>query len=308
MWPQFISEYLSQYGYMDYYLEAVSSATASTQVKSVLQAATIKGDFVADNVELIDIDDAQFARYYFPLRDYRGDQDPSLKPVGFVLVWHEVSDLVAAFKSSVWINIVYAICGFIVLESVLLWFFNREFRLFIAEQEATIDGLTGIYNRRYFDKSLGHEMLCANRSKADLALILCDVDYFKQYNDHNGHVDGDRCLKQVATIISQVLQRGSDWSARYGGEEFATVLPGTNLEGACLFAERIRIAVESAHIPHGASTVGPWVTVSIGVACSSADKQCSGCCELIRAADKNLYKAKLAGRNIVVAEAAEIPT
>ncbi len=300
MWPQFIAQYFAEHTDMNYYLEAASSDIAANLVNELLKVSPINDDYKTQNVELVEINDAQLAMYYFPLRDYRGDQDPNLKPVGLVLLWSDVSDLFTAFKKSVWINIVYAVCGFVFLEAVLLWFFNREFRLLVAEKEATIDGLTGFYNRRYFDKTLNHEMLGASRSNSALALIMCDIDYFKQYNDTYGHVAGDGCLQQVAAVMAHVLKRGNDWIARYGGEEFVIVLPGTELDGAYLVAERIRVAVEDANIPHRTSKVGPRVTISVGVACT-VEKGCTCNSGLINCADMKLYKAKESGRNAVFA-------
>lgn len=301
MWPQFIEQYFAEHTYMKYYLESASSDTAASLVNKLVQATTINEDYKSNNVKLVEVDNAHLAMFYIPLRDYRGELDPTRKPVGFILLWSDVGEQIAAFHTSVWINVIYAVCGFIFLEAVLLWFFNREFRLLVAEKESTIDELLDVYNRRYFDKTLNHEMLCANRTNGALSLIMCDVDYFKQYNDSYGHVDGDKCLQQVAAAMSKVLKRGNDWIARYGGEEFAIVLPGTDLEGAQLVAERIRVAVESAHIPHTASKVGPWVTVSIGVACTLG-KRCTGNSSLVACADQKLYEAKQAGRNRVCAE------
>jgi diguanylate cyclase (GGDEF)-like protein len=126
-------------------------------------------------------------------------------------------------------------------------------------------------------------------------LILIDIDYFKAYNDSHGHLGGDYCLKLVATSILSSL-RASDFAARYGGEEFICLLHETGEEGTRIVAERIRSKIESINIPHGASPVSPWVTISLGVAtCKPAHDSVPE--ELIRMADRLLYKAKEHGRN-----------
>lgn len=164
------------------------------------------------------------------------------------------------------------------------------------ETLAYLDNLTQIPNRRHFDKTLAHEWKRLIRNPNPLALILCDIDYFKRYNDHYGHPAGDHCLKLVATAIAHSLQRPTDTVARYGGEEFVILLPNTNLEGALVIAERIRQVISQLQIPHTASEVATNVTVSLGVA-SCIPRLDLPCAELITAADQALYQAKAQGRN-----------
>ena len=167
------------------------------------------------------------------------------------------------------------------------------------EKLAVIDALTGIANRRKFDDYLQSEWLRLAREKAPLSLILCDIDHFKLYNDTYGHQSGDRCLQQVAQAINKVLKRPADLAARYGGEELAVILPNTTSIGAKQVADQIRLQVQSLHIPHIASPVDLYITLSLGVAGFIPNHDDSPQ-DLIAAADANLYKAKELGRNRVV--------
>ena len=166
------------------------------------------------------------------------------------------------------------------------------------QQQATIDGLTGLANRRCFDEKLHVEWSRAQRYGEPLALILADVDYFKRYNDHYGHQGGDECLKSVARILQREIFRPTDLVARYGGEEFAIILPATDLQGALTVAERLRFDLERSALHHAASDVGPWVTMSIGVAAMVPDREAQSA-TLVAKADRALYKAKGSGRNQV---------
>ncbi|MDP2227233.1 MAG: sensor domain-containing diguanylate cyclase [Moraxellaceae bacterium] len=162
------------------------------------------------------------------------------------------------------------------------------------------DGLTDIPNRRMFDQVLAREWASAIRNSQPLALILLDIDFFKQYNDHYGHVAGDDCLRRVARLLEEAASRPRDFVARYGGEEFVLVLPETDAEAALTVAERCRHLVLEAAIPHATSTVAPHLTVSMGVgSVLPTDPGAMG--DFVNAVDKALYKAKQQGRNAVVA-------
>jgi diguanylate cyclase (GGDEF)-like protein len=163
---------------------------------------------------------------------------------------------------------------------------------------ASQDGLTGLSNRRNFDERLLIECSRATRTNRPLALLILDVDFFKQYNDHYGHAFGDACLKQVAVVL-QDARRATDLPARIGGEEFALILPNTDIGGAAAVAEAIRARIEGLHLPHARSPLGV-VTVSVGVAVATTDAPAPAH-ELMLAADKALYKAKSGGRNASVA-------
>jgi diguanylate cyclase (GGDEF)-like protein len=166
----------------------------------------------------------------------------------------------------------------------------------MLERLAGLDGLTGIPNRRHFDQFLEAEWKRSIRYNHTISLVIMDIDYFKYYNDHYGHTEGDECLKKVATIISKSMIRSTDLSARYGGEEFACVLPETDHEGALTTANRIMKSIQDMEIPHKKSQVADFVTVSIGVA-SMNPQHNEKALDLIEMADKALYKAKGNGRN-----------
>lgn len=165
----------------------------------------------------------------------------------------------------------------------------------LLKQMVFIDGLTGIFNRRYFDDRLMAEWGRASRNQEQLSLILIDVDHFKQFNDRYGHQSGDDCLRQVASALKRTLWRPCDVVARYGGEEFACILPDTDLQGAMQVASRLGEAVMQCKIPHADSVKCGFVTVSLGVGVHGAD--CPGeMAHLLALADDNLYRAKRAGR------------
>jgi len=161
------------------------------------------------------------------------------------------------------------------------------------------DGLTGLANRRSFDISLEADLLHAKREQAPLALLFCDIDHFKPYNDIYGHQKGDQCLKSVASVIAEGAQRPTDLVARYGGEEFAIILPGIDYVGAVQVAKRICACVFELNERHKGSPLSDRVTLSIGVACGVPDEHHTEN-SLIEAADKALYSAKKGGRNQVV--------
>jgi diguanylate cyclase (GGDEF)-like protein/PAS domain S-box-containing protein len=165
---------------------------------------------------------------------------------------------------------------------------------------ATVDGLTQIANRRRFDEGLQTEWPRLVRERKPLALIMCDIDFFKNYNDYFGHQMGDDCLWSVAQAIAEAVRRPADIAARYGGEEFAVILPDTPLKGALHVAEAIRCAVTALQIHHPRSTAAAHVTLSLGVAATVPDR--NGSIEmLLQAADSALYQAKSEGRNRVKA-------
>lgn len=164
---------------------------------------------------------------------------------------------------------------------------------------ARIDGLTGITNRRAFDESLDAEFRRSVRTGTPLSLLLIDVDHFKAFNDTYGHPEGDDCLKAVAKVLTDVLNRPGDVAARYGGEEFAAVLPDTEAKGAMTIAESILAEVRGLAIPHSGSRTA-IVTVSIGVSTFAGDGASGSVDTLVQEADDALYAAKAAGRNRVV--------
>ena len=164
---------------------------------------------------------------------------------------------------------------------------------------AALDGLTQIANRRSFDDYLHYQWKLLVRERSPLSLILCDVDFFKRYNDTYGHQGGDDCLKQVAEVIRQAVKRPADLAARYGGEEFALILPNTEAEGAVKIAEEIRSGLKALGLAHSGSQISEIVTLSLGVA-SVIPSNDSSWDNLIAQADKALYEAKDRGRDRVM--------
>jgi diguanylate cyclase (GGDEF)-like protein len=164
------------------------------------------------------------------------------------------------------------------------------------------DPLTHLANRRLFDSALNNEWERLRREGEPLGLLLVDVDWFKQVNDHFGHQYGDRCLQAIATAMSEVLRRPADLAARYGGDEFAIVLPDTDLAGTVTVANRISNAVRALAIAQAADRPIGLVTLSIGVA-ACVPRHGKGPDTLLREADQGLYRAKELGRNQVAVAA-----
>jgi len=161
---------------------------------------------------------------------------------------------------------------------------------------SSLDGLTGLFNRRYFDDNLLKEWKQASRDKTPLSLLIVDIDYFKNYNDCYGHLEGDICLRKVAQALYESLLRPTDIVARYGGEEFTAILPNTGSEGAIKVAQRMMDYVVQLDIDHKESSVADMVTVSIG-ASSVFPTGKLAVTSLLDRADKALYEAKENGRN-----------
>ena len=164
------------------------------------------------------------------------------------------------------------------------------------QQQATIDALTQIANRRRFDEYLNQVWQQSIREQVNLALIFCDIDYFKAYNDCYGHQAGDECLKRIALATKEIAKRPTDLVARYGGEEFVVILPKTNIEGAVHLAQQIQDRVAQLQILHPQSLVSNYVTISMGIACMVPTTQSSPE-SLVAATDRALYAAKAGGRN-----------
>lgn len=176
-------------------------------------------------------------------------------------------------------------------QAVALQKINQE-----LENLANLDGLTGVANRRRFDHYLAQTWQQQMEKQRPLSLILCDIDYFKLYNDHYGHQAGDACLKQVSQAISLLIHRPTDLLARYGGEELAIVLPDVSSEDAGKIAELIRSSVKQLKISHDRSQSSPYITLSLGVS-SQVPTERSQAISLIASADKALYLAKKRGRD-----------
>jgi len=252
--------------------------------------------------EYIRQDDSQFFRYMAPLiteksclqcHEKQGYQEGAIRggislsfPVDFKTNWALINS-----------HAVLALVGV-----VLIFIFGRKLasNIQVLEQQSQIDGLTQIYNRRYFDEYLQRELLRSHRTKSPLSVLIGDIDHFKPYNDFYGHLAGDDCLKIVAQTLQELLKRPGDIVTRYGGEEFVIVLPSTTLEGAYLMGETIRSRIEFLELPHEASAVSDFVTISLGVGFTDGRDQEITPAKLLEKADQALYRAKSAGRNRVV--------
>jgi diguanylate cyclase (GGDEF)-like protein len=163
----------------------------------------------------------------------------------------------------------------------------------VLKKEATTDGMTGIYNRRFFDAHYEIAVADAKRQKYPLSIFMIDIDYFKSYNDHYGHIAGDKVIKLVANTLKSQLMRATDIVARYGGEEFVLIMPHLDQKTAEQFAEKLRSAVFNLVIPHINSRHFERITISIGL-CAGVPK----CNEnMLDQADLALYQAKQKGRN-----------
>ncbi len=167
----------------------------------------------------------------------------------------------------------------------------------LLESMSMIDALTQIPNRRNFDTTFQSEWKQAARNNSTLAVIIIDIDYFKQYNDHYGHGAGDVCLQMVASALSKDIIRPGDMVARYGGEEFIVILPGTTEEEALIVAERLRTSVENLAIQHEYSKTASVITISAGITSQRNLGDNTIPQNLIDSADKALYIAKENGRN-----------
>lgn len=182
---------------------------------------------------------------------------------------------------------------FAVLEGLYSTWFNR------LDTLARLDGLTGIANRREFDRCLAIAWETAFRRREPLALIMIDVDHFKAFNDRYGHLAGDDCLREIAHAIERTMSRPGYLAARYGGEEFVVVLPATDAAGARAVAGAIRRAIRNVAIRHDDGIGSGLVTVSLGIAvCAPLSELQQD--DLIRIADEALYAAKRAGRDRLV--------
>ncbi|MEY4266347.1 MAG: hypothetical protein RIS90_882, partial [Pseudomonadota bacterium] len=168
------------------------------------------------------------------------------------------------------------------------------------EQLSYQDALTGLANRRYFDHTLEREFSRLGRHQGQCSLLMVDIDHFKAFNDGAGHVAGDECLRLIGAVLRSVCMRASDLAARYGGEEFAVILPDTGGEQARMLAERVRADIAALALAHPDPRVSHSVTASIGVA-SAFVAELPDAVALVGLADEQLYRAKSAGRNQVMA-------
>lgn len=234
-----------------------------------------------------------------------------LIPTYFIAVNGQETGLIAAIGLALYVTIVYSLLKNVnqtIVKSIVLNFQLKqevEKRKLVEKQLQDIsrrDGLTGLFNRRYFDEMLDVEIGRAHRNHLPLCLIIFDIDCFKEYNDYYGHVAGDNCLITISDIASNLANRKGDLVARYGGEEFAIILPNIDFDGAVAFANKLQIAVQKKRITHETSrlTTLKSVTISVGVTNLMPFSKTKPK-ELVNLADEALYEAKRQGRNRVFA-------
>ena len=244
------------------------------------QLQKISGDEQTPVLMITGLDDQESVDRAFAA----GATDYITKPIHWAVLRHRVRRIIQQRK-------LYQV----ILKQAILYQQLQEANL-ASQRLANTDALTLVANRRRFDECLDQEWRRLVREQAPLSLILCDIDFFKAYNDTYGHQAGDYCLQQVAKAIAQCVQRPADLVARYGGEEFAVILPFTESSGAVCVAENIRCRVKALEMDHANSPLGKKVTLSLGVA--STIPSLESCPEaLISNADKSLYQAKQLGRD-----------
>ncbi|MCK9915829.1 GGDEF domain-containing protein [Microbacteriaceae bacterium K1510] len=201
-------------------------------------------------------------------------------------------------RAQVWLLFANAL-GFIAANSIQRGQRVRYAQSLLLKELLSTDAMTGIGNRRRFDDAFDREWRRCGRSGKPLSLLMIDVDHFKSYNDHHGHLHGDECLRQVAKLLVEGVGRPGDLVARYGGEEFVCLLPEIGEEGARAVAAKFMMAIARAAIPHAALPEAAKLTISIGTAtCHEVSLHSPGA--LVALADKLLYGAKRAGRDQVM--------
>ena len=164
------------------------------------------------------------------------------------------------------------------------------------EKQTRIDTLTNLYNKKYLNEQLKSYISISQRQHFPLSLIVADIDFFKDYNDYYGHIQGDQCLREIADTLKKCVGRTSDYIFRFGGEEFVILLPFTDVAGSIEVAERIINTINEKNIEHRTSKINDHITLSMGITTYNNEPNvCSD--ELIRQADKALYRMKQSGRN-----------
>lgn len=258
---------------MDVFMPEVSGIEACREIKSSPELCDIPVIMLTASTDMNDLDEAFDA----------GATDFVSKPYNKI-------ELLARIRSA------------LRLKREMDWHKKNEQALRIANSRlkklSAIDGLTGLYNRRYFDEALEKEHLRAVRHQHSLSLIMIDIDRFKEYNDVFGHQAGDECLRLVSRELQRVVHRSHDLVGRYGGEEFAVILPETDEIAAASLAEALQVQIMNLKIRHPVSTGHEVVTISLGVA-SMIPSRDSDSDELVALADQALYQSKADGRNRV---------
>jgi len=280
--------------------------------KAIKLAAEIDATVILQDLVMPEIDGLMMVRYFrvnkatakIPIIVLSTKEEATIKSEAFTLGANDYMvklpneiEMIARIRyhSKAYINLLERDAAFSALEESREKLAEANLAL---QKLSSLDGLTGIANRRSFDETLLKEWNRSIRNAKSIGLIMLDIDFFKLYNDHYGHQGGDDCLQKVAKGLESAIHREADFLARYGGEEFSTILPDTDLNGAVNVAEEMRLAIKDLKIEHAKSKVADTVSISIGV---SAVIPLQGMKPeiLIAAADQALYKAKEEGRDTV---------
>ncbi|MES9941786.1 MAG: diguanylate cyclase [Candidatus Thiodiazotropha sp. 6PLUC1] len=310
MWPESIKKRIVKLSNeSSCYVEAISNPIVAAIVENCEELMPYKSELRTFNISH---KGRVYAITHFPLYDYQANASINRKQGGMVVMLMDVSDEFIAFKRQLQLNLIYGVVGFVVIEILLylgIIYGSRRLHRLVDQQTLEIhqlkefykarserDGLTALYNHRFFNERLQPEMQRAQRAGSNLSLMMCDLDDFKAINDKFGHLAGDEVLQGVASIIRELV-RSSDFAGRYGGEEFIVALPETHIDDAVKIAQRLIESIasfESSKVPEY------QVTASIGVAIWDGQQNLSG---FIHSADQALYQAKLKGKNRVEREA-----
>jgi two-component system chemotaxis family response regulator WspR len=278
--------------------------------KAISTASELAPTVILQDLVLPDIDGMTLVRFYrgndatkdIPIIVLSSKEDPAVKKEAFqygandyLVKLPDKIELIARIRS-------HAKHYLLQLERNAAFFALREMQKQLQKTNAelerlsSLDGLTGIANRRTFDEALNSEWQRALHEQTALTLILIDIDYFKPYNDTYGHVKGDECLTAVAKTLDKLATRPADLLARYGGEEFVLIAPMTNADGASRLAEILQQGISEMGLEHKASEVSDKITISQGIVTLVPNEKLSSN-ELIKFADEALYQAKESGRN-----------
>ena len=267
----------------------VLSASSGEEALAIVSSSTV--DLILLNVVMPEMDG------YEVCKKLKNDPDTQNIPVIFVTAMNHIEDEEKGLEIGAIDYIHKPFHNSIVKMRVKNHLKLKKYRD-LLEKASFVDGLTGLANRRFLDEIFDTEWRRTLRSNSSLALIMFDIDFFKEYNDYYGHLAGDDCLRRGAATIKCSLNRAGDYLARYGGDEFVAVLPSTTCEGALIVAENARKNIEALKEEHNKSRICGYVTVSCGVAAVSPNKKMNPK-DLLELADTALYKAKMAGRNTV---------